>query len=662
MIRFVGVLVALMGVVALSGCDSDGSDSVQTVTVPDNNNAPVAFAATFAVTFNMAFSADIAGSDPDIDPITFTLESQPANGTVSLEPAPGCGDMNACMMTYTPNTGFSGTDSFNFHVNDGRVDSNSATVTLNVSAAPPANGAPEVNDQFFETEEDTPFSAVLVATDPDGDPLTFSVVAMTGPSNGTLTDFNPDGSFTYSPNLDFVGDDSFVFEVSDGTDTAQATAFITVTECVEPVPADGSCGFAKFGLADDELDFFNADQPAIAVDTLLRVNVAYVEDHTPSGGTTQDLFVRRVSPTLVEPLAGSGVDGAINGANLANRPDLIGSAITPTTLALAWDEDNLINTASRDDILSPTWATFSGNPNGPSGIDGIDPVLTLDAVTSSPLVAWTSLDASDDILLATNTGLSLAFPGAWAPLDAPLDVTPANEANAPSMANDDVPGGGVNVAGRTNIAWNEVDGGVSQVYVKQCPNASDGMAVNCDQLSLGSLNVDPLLDAVTPSITVPNIAAEILTAGGTPGNPRPVVAFIENGNLFVKRYVPGSDTFELLADAANANGALNVRSDVGSLAASPAIVADILGRYTVTWHETFSETVNGVVVARSQIFAKRFDMTGVWTQLGGILNCNAAALSRDPDIAVDTLGIPYITYVEEVAGGDTRIPVIAFSN
>ena len=65
-------------------------------------------------------------------------------------------------------------------------------------------------------------------TDVDGDPLT-AVSWLTGPANGTLT-LNADGSFTYTPDADFNGTDSFTYRANDGTaDGNTATVTITVT-------------------------------------------------------------------------------------------------------------------------------------------------------------------------------------------------------------------------------------------------------------------------------------------------------------------------------------------------------------------------------------------------------------------------------------------------
>ncbi len=76
-------------------------------------------------------------------------------------------------------------------------------------------------------------------TDVDGNALTASVV--TGPAHGTLI-FNSDGSFSYTPDADYNGTDSFTYKVNDGTaDSAIQTININITPVNDaPVGADGT--------------------------------------------------------------------------------------------------------------------------------------------------------------------------------------------------------------------------------------------------------------------------------------------------------------------------------------------------------------------------------------------------------------------------------------
>ncbi|WP_165614609.1 cadherin-like domain-containing protein, partial [Mycolicibacterium flavescens] len=59
----------------------------------------------------------------------------------------------------------------------------------------------------------------------EGDPL--EAILVSGPANGTLT-LNDDGSFTYTPDENFNGTDTFTYKVNDGTEDSD-TATVTIT-------------------------------------------------------------------------------------------------------------------------------------------------------------------------------------------------------------------------------------------------------------------------------------------------------------------------------------------------------------------------------------------------------------------------------------------------
>jgi hypothetical protein len=85
------------------------------------------------------------------------------------------------------------------------------------------NGAPTIPAQTFTGAEDTALSGQVAATDA-GDTLTFAVVV--NPVGGTLTSFTAAGAFSYTPNANFNGADTFQVRV---TDTATQTATATIT-------------------------------------------------------------------------------------------------------------------------------------------------------------------------------------------------------------------------------------------------------------------------------------------------------------------------------------------------------------------------------------------------------------------------------------------------
>lgn len=201
---------------------SDGHGGVASATVHlgvnVENNAPIASDASVTTSEETQVQITLGATDADNDPLTFAVISQPAHGTIGLPP----GSNTA---TYTPDTDYFGSDSFTFQANDGLAGSNVSTVTITVTNV---NDAPRANDDLFATNEDTPFSASVAANDVDVDGDVLHVISHTAPASGILN-MNDDGTFTYTPNLNVHGTDSFQYTVSDGNEgTSTATVTITI--------------------------------------------------------------------------------------------------------------------------------------------------------------------------------------------------------------------------------------------------------------------------------------------------------------------------------------------------------------------------------------------------------------------------------------------------
>jgi hypothetical protein len=97
---------------------------------------------------------------------------------------------------------------------------------------------PVASDQSVTTNEDTLLNIALIAADPEGDPLTYSVIS--GPSHGTLSGSPP--ILVYLPNANYNGPDSFTFVANDGLlDSNIATVSIAVTPVNDP-PILGQIG------------------------------------------------------------------------------------------------------------------------------------------------------------------------------------------------------------------------------------------------------------------------------------------------------------------------------------------------------------------------------------------------------------------------------------
>ncbi|WP_425617458.1 Ig-like domain-containing protein [Anatilimnocola sp. NA78] len=204
-----------------------GAETTVTITVTPSNDAPLAvndeYAATEDTELVVTTSILANDSDPEGDTLAASIVSQPQYGTVTLN-ADGT-------FSYTPNADFSGVDGFSYMVSDGSLSSDVATVTITVA---PVNDAPiGVADAYTMAEDgvlDVGEDGVL-ANDTDVDSTELTATMGTGPANGVVT-FNADGTFIYTPNANFTGEDSFTYTVSDG-ELASSETMVTISVASE---------------------------------------------------------------------------------------------------------------------------------------------------------------------------------------------------------------------------------------------------------------------------------------------------------------------------------------------------------------------------------------------------------------------------------------------
>jgi hypothetical protein len=209
-----------------SGADSftfkanNGTDSnVATVSITVLAAAPVATAQSVSVSYNTATAITLSATGSGT--LTYTVVSNPTHGTLSG---------TAPNLTYTPNSGYSGVDSFTFKANNG-TDSNVATISITVLAAAPVAAGQTVSVSYNSA------TAITLSATGSGT-LTYTVVS--NPTNGTLSGTAP--NLTYTPNSGYSGTDSFTFKANNGTDSNVATVSITVAgpQLVWSVASGGS--------------------------------------------------------------------------------------------------------------------------------------------------------------------------------------------------------------------------------------------------------------------------------------------------------------------------------------------------------------------------------------------------------------------------------------
>ena len=374
---------------------NNGTDSnTATVNITVLPAAPVASAQSVTVAFNTATPVTLSATGSGT--LIYAVATSPAHGTLSGV-APN--------LSYTPTSGYVGTDSFTFKANNG-TDSNAATVYITVLPAAPVATGQSVTDAY-----NTPAAITLSAT--GGGTLVYTVAS--SPAHGTLSGVAP--NLTYTPTSGYSGTDSFTFKANNGTDSNAATVSITVLPAT-PV-ASGQSVAVAFNTAtpvtlsatgNGTLVYTVVTSPAHGTLTGTAPNVTYTPISGYSGadsftfkannGTDSNTATVNITVLPAAPLAtGQSVTVAFNTA-------------TPVTLS-ATGNGTLVYTV----ITNPTHGTLTGTaPNltytptpGYSGADsftfkannGIDSNVATVSITVSPGFTWSA--ATGGALTATVT-------------------------------------------------------------------------------------------------------------------------------------------------------------------------------------------------------------------------------------------------------------------
>lgn len=209
--------------------DTGGAFSnVATVSITVNpvNDAPVAVPDQATTPEEVPVVISVLDNDTDVDnPIstaTVTVASNPAHGSVSVQP-------DGRAIEYSPEKDYNGTDTFTYTVTDaGGATSAPGAVTIIVT---PVNDAPVAMDDAATTNENTPVGIPVLDNDFDVDDVIdpSSLAIVTAPQHGTVS-INPStGIVTYTPQQNYVGNDSFSYTVEDPSGAVSAPATVTIS-------------------------------------------------------------------------------------------------------------------------------------------------------------------------------------------------------------------------------------------------------------------------------------------------------------------------------------------------------------------------------------------------------------------------------------------------
>ncbi|MEQ9305443.1 MAG: Ig-like domain-containing protein, partial [Marinoscillum sp.] len=199
------------------------------------NNGIVAQDDSYTMDEDTELVADVLANDSDPDGDNLIINTTPIDdvdhGTLVIN-ANGT-------FSYTPDQGFVGTDTFIYEICDDAVDSkcDQATVTILINKG---NSAPDPEADEFAVQNCIYMVGNVLSndSDPDGNELVVGSIPVQDVENGVLV-LQSDGRFTYTPNSDFIGTDSFTYQVCDDADNYKCAIGTVTINVIAPLDTDG---------------------------------------------------------------------------------------------------------------------------------------------------------------------------------------------------------------------------------------------------------------------------------------------------------------------------------------------------------------------------------------------------------------------------------------
>ena len=224
--------------VTVTATDSDGASVDQTFSWTVTNPEPVAADDGVTTDEDVAVTGNVLANDSDPDGDTLSVTQFTLAGDATVHTAgdtvtiAGIGEITIASdgsYTFTPAANWNGTvPTITYTISDGEGGTDTADLVITVDPVADLTAA----DDSATTDEDTPVSGNVASNDSttSGGTLTFEKAS--DPSNGTVV-VNPDGTYTYTPNANYNGSDSFTYTVTDAASGETLTRTVDIT--VNPV-------------------------------------------------------------------------------------------------------------------------------------------------------------------------------------------------------------------------------------------------------------------------------------------------------------------------------------------------------------------------------------------------------------------------------------------
>jgi hypothetical protein len=320
-----------------------GSVEISDVTPGAATNTPTANPQSVTTPENSAEPITLTGSDPNSLPLTYTVTTNPAHGLLSGA-APN--------LTYTPNAGYFGPDSFRFNINNGTVVSNDAFVSISVVGQPTANG------QSLITPEGTATPVTLSGSDPNAPPRALTFRVTTNPAHGLLSGLAP--NLAYTPNAGYFGPDRFQFTTTNGVATS-APATVALTVVGQPTANTQSVTTAQGTAAAIVLTGSDPNTPPLALSYTVTTNPTH---GTLSGTAPNVTYTPASGYNGPDSFQFTAANGLVTSSPATVSIDVIGPpAANPQSVTTAENTARPITLTGTDPNTPPLALTYSVTTN-----------------------------------------------------------------------------------------------------------------------------------------------------------------------------------------------------------------------------------------------------------------------------------------------------------
>jgi gliding motility-associated-like protein len=390
--------------------------------------------------------------------------------TISPQPVNGTAIVNADFtISYTPDAGFSGTETFGYQVCDQDGDCASATITVTVLAENVENHLPIATDDQATTYLNTPVTIDVLANDTGLEDGLGELTIPASPASGSVQ-VNANNTITFTPGYFFVGDISFSYLLSDADgdwDMALVTITVTEDENIIPVAIDDEASVEEnssvnidvltndTGLDDTPITVNISQQPTNGTVVVEGDNtVTYTPDSEFFGNDSFNYTVTDANGDADEASVSMTITQAASGIPVAIDDEASTTENTAVSIAV------LSNDTELDD--APVVVTISTNPTSGSVVVESDNTVTYtpnDEYSGSDSFSYTVTDANGDADQAD------------------VAVTVTEDTNIVPVATDDEASTTENTAVSINVLSNDTGLDDAPVVVTISTNPTSGSVV-----------------------------------------------------------------------------------------------------------------------------------------------------------------------------------------